>query len=76
VGGSQTVRFHFDPEQAKRQEAGFSNVNDIVEFYKKTFPEKLNALKSMPAETMAETVDFFKSWHRSSRMCCRTPWTR
>jgi uncharacterized damage-inducible protein DinB len=52
-------RFHFDPEQAKKQEAGFSNVNDIVEFYKKTFPEKLNALKSMPAETMTETVDFF-----------------
>jgi len=54
-----TGRFHFDPEQAKKQEAGFSNVNDIVEFYKTTFPDKLNALKAMPAETMAETVDFF-----------------
>jgi uncharacterized damage-inducible protein DinB len=30
-------RFHFDPEQAKKLEAGFSSVDDVVEFYKKTF---------------------------------------
>ena len=52
-------KFHFDREKAKQQEAQFARVNDIVEFYKKTFPEKLNALRSMPAETMTETIDFF-----------------
>jgi uncharacterized damage-inducible protein DinB len=52
-------KFEFDPERTKKLEASFSTVNDIVEFYKKTFPEKLNALKSMPAEAMTEMVEFF-----------------
>jgi uncharacterized damage-inducible protein DinB len=52
-------RFEFDPEKAKQAEAQFRSVNDIVEFYKKTFPEKLAVLRRMPAETMTETIDFF-----------------
>src|SRR5262245_14443516 len=55
IGGA----FHFDPEVAKKQESQFSKVSDVVDFYKKTFPEKLKALRSMPAETMTETIDFF-----------------
>ena len=52
-------KFHFDPEKAREQESKFRSVNDIVDFYKKTFPEKLNSLKSMPAPAMTEDVDFF-----------------
>jgi len=58
-------KFHFDPEQAKKLEAGFSSVDDVVEFYKKNFPEKLRALASMPGEDMAQTIDFFNIMKRS-----------
>ena len=58
-------KFHFDPEQAKKLEASFANVNDIVEFYKTNFPEKLRALSSMPAADMTENIDFFNMMKRS-----------
>ena len=58
-------RFHFDPEGAKKLETSFSTVNDVVEFYKKNFPEKLRALASMPAADMTETIDFFNMMKRS-----------
>jgi uncharacterized damage-inducible protein DinB len=52
-------RFEWDPEAAKRSEGRFSTVSDVVEFYKQTFPAKLAALRAMPPETLAETLDFF-----------------
>jgi uncharacterized damage-inducible protein DinB len=58
-------KFHFDPERTKKLEAGFRNVNDIVEFYKKNFPEQLRALASMPGADMTETIDFFNIMKRS-----------
>ena len=57
--------FLFDREQAKKLEDSFSTVNDIVEYYKKNFPEKLRALASMPAADMTETIDFFNIMKRS-----------
>ena len=50
--------FEWDPEAAKRAEGQFKNVNDIVAFYKKTFPEKLKGLQAMPGEKLAEMLDF------------------
>jgi len=52
-------RFEFDPEKAKQAEAQFGSVNDIVEFYRKTFAEKLAAVRALPAEQMTESLDFF-----------------
>jgi uncharacterized damage-inducible protein DinB len=52
-------RFEFDPEKAKQAEASFASVNDILAFYKKTFPEKLSALRALPPEKMSDTLDFF-----------------
>jgi uncharacterized damage-inducible protein DinB len=52
-------RFDFDPEKAKAAEAGFASVNDVLAFYRKTFPEKLAALRALPAEKMTDTIDFF-----------------
>ena len=52
-------KFEFDPERAKQAEASFTSVADLVEFYKKTFPEKLAALRAMPAEKQSEVLDFF-----------------
>jgi uncharacterized damage-inducible protein DinB len=51
--------FTWDPEGAKNAEAQFQSVNDIVEFYKKTFPQKLQELRAMSPEEMTRIVDFF-----------------
>jgi uncharacterized damage-inducible protein DinB len=58
-------KFAFDPEAVKQQEARFANVSDIVEFYKKNFPDKLHMLAAMPAAAMAENIDFFNRMNRS-----------
>ena len=52
-------KFEFDPEAAKQAVSQFTSVADVVAFYKKTFPEKLAALRAMNADSMAETIDFF-----------------
>ena len=51
-------KFEWNPETAKAAAAQFASVNDIVEFYKKTLPEKLKALRAMPAAQAGETLDF------------------
>ena len=51
--------FAFDPAKAKAAENQFTKVSDIVDFYKKTFPERLNTLRALPAEKFAEVIDFF-----------------
>jgi len=52
-------KFAFDPEKAKQAEAQLQNVGDVVAFYEKTFPKKLAALRDLPGESLAETIDFF-----------------
>jgi|SRR5688572_24172571 uncharacterized damage-inducible protein DinB len=52
-------KFEWDPEAVKQAESKFRTVADIVEFYKKTFPGKLAALRTMPADTLTEVIDFF-----------------
>jgi len=51
--------FVFDPEAAQQAESQFKNVNEVVEFYKKTFPAKLQQLRSMSPSAMTKEVDFF-----------------
>jgi uncharacterized damage-inducible protein DinB len=51
--------FTFDPEAAKQAESQFRTVNDIVEFYKKTFPAKLQEVRTMSPDKLTRTVDFF-----------------
>ena len=58
-------KFHFDREHAAKLEGSFSDINDVVEFYRGNFPEKLRALASMPAADMTETIDFFNIMKRS-----------
>src|SRR5688500_16986184 len=50
--------FKYDPDAAKQAESQFTNSTDVVEFYKKTFPEKLKALRAVPADKMTEPLDF------------------
>jgi uncharacterized damage-inducible protein DinB len=52
-------RFDFDPVKAKEFEGQFKRVSEVVDFYKKTFPEKLATLRGLPGDELAEQVDFF-----------------
>ncbi|MGE0866240.1 MAG: DinB family protein, partial [Vicinamibacterales bacterium] len=49
----------FKPDAAKQVEAQFTKLSDIVDFYKRTFPEKLAQLRALPAEKLTATVSFF-----------------
>jgi len=51
--------FEWNPDAVKQAEAQFKSVNDIVEFYKKSFPEKLRQLRSLPADKLTSPVSFF-----------------
>ena len=51
--------FTFDPEVEKRQTEGFKNVQDVVAFYKKTYPAKLQEVRNLPPEKLTKVVDFF-----------------
>jgi uncharacterized damage-inducible protein DinB len=51
--------FEFDPKVEERIASQFTNVNDVVEWYKKTFPEKLQELRALPPEKLTQVVDFF-----------------
>jgi uncharacterized damage-inducible protein DinB len=51
--------FEWNPEAAKKAEDGFTSIGDVVSFYKQTFPAKLQALRALPGDKMAETIDFF-----------------
>ena len=51
--------FNFDPEADKRMTAGFKTVNDVVEYYNREFPARIQRLRSMPPEQLAKVVDFF-----------------
>jgi uncharacterized damage-inducible protein DinB len=52
-------KFTMDPAAAKQAEAQFSSVNDVVEFYRKTFPAKLAELRGLSDDKLTRTVDFF-----------------
>lgn len=52
-------KFEWNPDAAKQAESQFKSVNDVVEFYKRTFPEKLKQLRALPAEQLTATVSFF-----------------
>jgi uncharacterized damage-inducible protein DinB len=51
--------FVWDAQGAKAAESQFQSIADVVAFYKKNFPERLKALRAVPAEKFAEDMDFF-----------------
>ena len=51
--------FEWNPDAAKQAESQFKNANDVAEFYKKTFPEKLKQLRALPAERLTPSLSFF-----------------
>lgn len=51
--------FHFDREKAKQSTDGFQTVSDVVAFHQKAVPVKLEDLRALSDEQLAEEVDFF-----------------
>jgi uncharacterized damage-inducible protein DinB len=51
--------FSWDPEAEKKFTAAHPTVASVVEWYKDTFPARLNAVRAMPVADMTRVVDFF-----------------
>lgn len=51
--------FEYDPAAEARISAGFKTADDVVDFYKREFPKRLERLRAMPADKLAQPVDFF-----------------
>jgi uncharacterized damage-inducible protein DinB len=51
--------FEWNPDAAKQAESQFKNANEIAEFYRKTFPEKLKQLRALPGEKLTPALSFF-----------------
>jgi uncharacterized damage-inducible protein DinB len=51
--------FNYDPEAEKKMADGFTSVGDVVEFYRREFPKRIERLRAAPASAMAKDVDFF-----------------
>lgn len=51
--------FVFDPVAAKAAEAKFKTVADVVAFYEKAFPARLQQLRAMSGANLTKSVDFF-----------------
>ena len=52
-------KFAFDAEGAKRAEAQFTDASSVADFYTRTLPGKLDSLRRLAGETLAEPMDFF-----------------
>jgi uncharacterized damage-inducible protein DinB len=51
--------FQFDQDAAKQAEAGFREVKDIVAFYEAKIPAAIRRLRELPADALAQELDFF-----------------
>ena len=52
-------KFEYDLAAVKAAEAQFTAVSGVVDFYEKTFPARLAALRALPAEALGERLDLF-----------------
>lgn len=51
--------FAYDPEAAKAAEAQFKTVAEVVAFYQKAFPARLQQVRAMSGANLMKSVDFF-----------------
>jgi uncharacterized damage-inducible protein DinB len=51
--------FAWDAEAAKQAEGQLKSTSDVVEYYKREFPEKLKQLRALPPDALTQDVDFF-----------------
>jgi uncharacterized damage-inducible protein DinB len=51
--------FDFDPDAEKKMSAGFTSVSELVDFYNREFPKRVEKIRSAPPASMAKEIDFF-----------------
>jgi uncharacterized damage-inducible protein DinB len=51
--------FAWDQDAVAKLESSFKTVDDVVNFYQKTFPEKLQALRALPGDKLTSPIDMF-----------------
>jgi uncharacterized damage-inducible protein DinB len=51
--------FVYDPEVENKRTAGLNTMDDVVEFYTREYPKRIQRLRSTPSEQLAKEVDFF-----------------
>ena len=55
--------FEWNQDEVAKTEAQFKRVSDIVDFYKKTFPEKLRAVRALPGDKLTRNMNFFGNFN-------------
>jgi hypothetical protein len=56
---ARTSSIHWDPHNVLCPVRGQSTIDDIVEFYKREHPKRIQRHRSTPGEQLAKEVDFF-----------------
>lgn len=51
--------FDYDPDAEKKMSAGFKDADDLVQFYSRELPKRVEKIRSAPAAAMAKEIDFF-----------------
>ena len=51
--------FDYDPEVEKKLSADFKTADDLVEYYSREFPKRVEKIRAAPAASMAREIDFF-----------------
>ena len=56
-------KFEWNQDAVAKLESSFKSVDDLVAFYKKTFPEKLQALRALPGDKLTSNLDMFGNFN-------------
>jgi uncharacterized damage-inducible protein DinB len=51
--------FVYDPEVENKKTAGLNTIDDVVEFYEREYPKRIERLRSTSGDQLAREVDFF-----------------
>jgi len=51
--------FVYDPEVENKRTAGLDTIDEVIAFYNREYPKRIQRLRSTPAEQLAKEVDFF-----------------
>jgi uncharacterized damage-inducible protein DinB len=51
--------FVYDPEVEQKRTAGLNTMEEVVAFYEREYPKRIQRLRSTPGETLAKEVDFY-----------------
>jgi uncharacterized damage-inducible protein DinB len=51
--------FVYDPDVENKRTEGLNTIEDVIAFYKREYPRRIQRLRSTPGEQLAKEVDFF-----------------